>query len=302
MENVFDLLGNEIDEQTFAGWQKIAHGFHPLLEEYSFGDKDELDSFIKDFSEHRKVPINKIIDYILALVFGYFSCKIDLNEALSITNWLSSEIEKIKLDIKEDSEKENFLLWRNNVYAKIQILYGTIYAYMGEYIKSSYYFIKGLKSDCVTLNRHYCEFIQYILSKLGGLVKETAEYKGCGFSKDNPMGSCGGTILIAQYAKEIITAMEGDNGEVIIAKAGRAGFYGHLVRLGNCGSILTDNGNDNVIDLYETYVIDSDYNLKRVKFYFNGYFDNGRKAIRLADGFHLISPNSLGSIFKIITK
>lgn len=93
-------------------------------------------------------------------------------------------------------------------------------------------------------------------------------------------------MLISQYANEIISEMEGDNGEVNIAKSGRAGFYGHLVRLGSCGSIITENGKDNIIDLYETYLIDSDYNLKKIKLYFNGYFESGKKTIRLADGFH----------------
>ena len=305
MENVFDLLGKEMNEQTFAGWQKIAHGFHPLLEEYSFGDKEELDSFVKDFTEHRDLSINNIIDYIFALIFGIFSCKIDLNEALSTTNWLFDEIEKIKMNINEDLENKKFA-WLHILNAKIQILYGTIYAYMGEYINSSYHFIKGLKSESITLNRHYCEFIQYVLSKLDDWVEETAEYKGCGFSKDNPMGSCGGTILISQYANEIISNMEGDNGEIIVAKVGRFGFFGHLVRLGSCGSVKMENGNDNIIDLYETYIIDSEYNLKKVKFYFNGYFEyfqscaqHYERAIRLADGFHLKSPNNIGTIFKI---
>ena len=131
-------------------------------------------------------------------------------------------------------------------------------------------------------------------------VEETAEYKGCGFSKDNPMGSCGGTILISQYANEIISNMEGDNGEIIVAKVGRFGLYGHLVRLVSCGSVKMENGNDNIIDLYETYVIDSDYNLKKVKIYFNGYFERSKKSIRLADGFHLKTVNNIDTSFKII--
>ena len=140
--------------------------------------------------------------------------------------------------------------------------------------------MKGIKTESVSLNMPYVDFIKYILNKLDYIEKSTASYIGCGFESTNPMGGVKNFrtgYLDANFAMIVIPKMEGVNGEVIIAKQGRTGMFGNLIRRGSVAG---------GIDVYETNLIDKDYNLKTLKLYFNGY---GRIAegIVIADGFTL---------------
>lgn len=136
----------------------------------------------------------------------------------------------------------------------------------------------------------YCDFIRYVLGKLKFLDCDYAVGEGCGFSPDNPMGSYyGGNFLVASEAMRIIPELEGDNGEIVIAKSGRTGLFGHLERRGSIPSKTTRN----IIDIYDTFIIDSNYNLKKLRLYFNGYFSSGKALIKLPTGFHIKSHSGL---------
>ena len=109
------------------------------------------------------------------------------------------------------------------------------------------------------------------------------------------MTVCGfgvGTSLLLKMTVDSILEEEGINGEVVVAHIGRTGTYGYLQRIGS-----TRNQNGQMIDIYETYVIDSDFKLYKVKFFFNGYFSGGlTEAIRIAKGFRL-KANSLKNLY-----
>ncbi|MDR2202229.1 MAG: hypothetical protein LBP26_05655 [Clostridiales bacterium] len=91
-----------------------------------------------------------------------------------------------------------------------------------------------------------------------------------------------------QNALLLIPEFEGKNDEVLFAHNSFAGdMYGYLRRLGS-----TKGATDEMIDIYETLLIDKNYNLKKIEFYWNGYFQSeigGR--IRLPSGF-IIRSNS----------
>lgn len=163
------------------------------------------------------------------------------------------------------------------------ILLGTIYAYKKQFVKASYYFILGLKTDAVKLNMPYCDFISYILGKLDSIDSNESKYLGCGFNNEDPMGSAFGNRLNARNSEVIISEMEGINGEVVVAKFGNSNFYGHLVRKGSIS-----NSKSQMLDMYETYIIDKEFNLYKVILYVNGYFTNGlSETIKIAKGFKL---------------
>lgn len=221
---------------------------------------------------------------IFGNIFGGYGIKKNLKQAYDMTigffDWAKAQMPTPNI------KNEEYVSWLKQ-WGDMNILMGTIYSYQGEYIKAAYHFIIGLKTEMVNINMPYCDFIRYILKKLDTMPKEKVIYTGCGFSKDSPMGSLKGRMLIANKAIEIIPEMEGLNGEAIIAKGGRTGFYGYLVRKGSTSSTT------GMVDIYETYIIDSQYNLMTAEIYFNGYFDSGvGGSVKIAKGFR-IKPNSL---------
>ena len=158
--------------------------------------------------------------------------------------------------------------------------------------------MNGLKTRAVNLFMPYCDFIKYVLAKVAEMPAEIAHYDGCGFSEDEPMGSTelNGGMLNARAAEMIISALEGNNGEIILSYYGRQ-KYGNLKRLGSTNS----NKFRNCIDVYEALAIDRKFNLKKIRFYFNGYFSSqSRSNIRLPKGFRLDPLSEAAQIFKVV--
>ena len=144
----------------------------------------------------------------------------------------------------------------------------------------------------------YCDFIKYIISKVEEMPAELAVYDGCGFSADEPMGSPdleGGT-LNARSAEMIISELEGDNGEFILSYFGMH-KYGNLKRLGSTYSSKFSNP----IDVYEVLAVDKNFDVKKIRFYFNGYFTSqNRNTVRLPKGFHFEPSSNAAQIFEVI--
>lgn len=237
-----------------------------------------------------------VLRHIFAMIFGGFGCPIDLSKAKFIAT--------IKLEQLEKQEPKNkapnnptFVNWLG-LFAQYNILLGTIFTYLHNYPLAATLFINGLKTRAVNLFMPYCDFIKFVLSKIAEMPAELAEYAGCGFSVDEPMGSMNlnnGT-LITSAAEMIIPALEGDNGEIVLAYHGGQ-RYGNLRRLGSANS----KNFHNFIDAYEVLIADRHFDLKKIRFYFNGYFPSkSRYEIRLPKGFHLDPLSKAAKIFKIV--
>ncbi|MBU1094525.1 MAG: hypothetical protein KKH01_08690 [Firmicutes bacterium] len=176
--------------------------------------------------------------------------------------------------------------------AHTNILRGTIYVYKKEYVKACYYLISGLKLG-TNLSTPYCDFIRYIIDKILKLPNQKAKYTGVGYSAKQYMGSTT-EVNQGEYdiwaTMQIVPCLEGDNGEVVLAHQGSSGLYGYLEK----------RGEENGIDIYETYIIDINFNLKTIKFYCNNYFlSKEPKPINIPNGFHInkdYAPNIQGSI------
>ena len=178
------------------------------------------------------------------------------------------------------------------LFAKYNILLGTVFAYLGNYSIAAYLLLSGLKTRALNLFLPYCDFIAYILSRVEEIPAEDAEYEGCGFSADLPMGGTDPDRgdLISNMAELVISGLEGDDGEIVLAHRG-SHSYGSITRLGSTAS----EKHRNCIDMYEVLVAKRDFTVKRVRFYFNGYFTRGnRSEVRLPRGFHL-DPMSIAA-------
>ncbi len=289
-----NMLGTVVNEKTFAEGQKILGGFFPDL-----SSQDEQLFRYQELknrkARYKTLTADEESKLIFPLIFGNYDCQIDLDKALSETNALLTRVLNEKPTDNCVRENAVYMAWLHE-YAVPQMLLGTIYAYQNEYVKAAYHFMLSLKTEQIVINMPYCDFIRYILGKLPKYVSGEAEYDGCGFSEDDAMGSCGGTILVASNALKIIPEMEGKNGEVIVARNGNSGMFGHLERIGSTYSETASI----CVDIYETYIIDRNYNVKKVLFYFNGYFNMGQSKIKIANGFRLKSHSVFHNIAKII--
>jgi hypothetical protein len=234
---------------------------------------------------------------IFAYIFGSFGRKVDLAKAEIDTVKLLTDINKSKPKRKPSKDDKEYIAWYRT-WQMPQILLGTIYAYQKEYIKAAYHLKLGLGDiklmfGGLSLKMPYKGFIKYVFSRLSNCKTEKANYEGCGFSVNDPMGAFGQrgqTELRSPHALFIISRMQGINGEVIIAQPDQRSSIGYFNRVGSCGQ---PNGIKGVVDKYETWLIDKDYKLKMLDLYFNGYFETqkvvGEKLTksqcRLATGF-----------------
>lgn len=283
------------DEKSFAQHQRMigGSGFFPdpsfNKEKFRYLQQRKLNTDDLSTLEESKL--------IFPYIFGNFDCEIDLNFALLETKDLLNRVMKKKPKTNFTRDNKTYMRWLSE-FAVPQILLGTIYAYQHEYVKAAYHLMIGLKTEQIPINMPYCDFIRYVLSKLPEYVSNEAKYSGCGFSSDNPMGSCGGNMLVAQNAMKIIPEMEGLNGEVIIARMGSTGLFGHLSRKGS----TIGNNSERLVDIYETYIIDSNYNASRIRFYFNGYFNIFNINVKVASGFKIKSHSALLNQMNFITE
>ena len=281
----------KLDEKAFAMLQQHSCGFFP---DYSY-TKSKYESLQQKKLALGMLTADEESKLIFPLIFGTFACPIDLTKAFTQTLLLLNQILIRKPTENLVRENELYMQWLHE-YAVAEILLGTIYAYWNEPVKASYHFLLGLKTDCIGLNLPYCDFIRYTMSKLSEQKARPAKYRGCGFSAEAPMGFCGGTLLNTRSALQIIPEMEGEHGEVIVARQGTSGMFGYLQRVGSvfCKALNCP------IDIYESYIIDKKYTLKKIQFFFNGYFSHSNLRIKIARGFHLKSHSEILNNIEII--
>lgn len=279
------LRRDDMNEINFKRHMRVCPWFSPYT--IPFIDYEDDEDTIKEYGTKAEM-------LTFSLIFGNAEnqgLKRDVKRAIKISSDAIKVYEtkrpskgKKVIEISQTPEWDNFVEWIKK-YAEWQILLGTAYAYDGDYVKASYHLMKGLNTDALNLSLAYCDFARYIFKKLKALPKTEAKYEGVGFNAETPMGSVGKRVYLdASAAIQTIPEMEGNEGEILIARKpeGLDVVYGSLERKGSdC------NSQKMMIDIYETLLIDKDYNLKTVRFYFNGYFGEENNMIRIADNFTL---------------
>ena len=281
----------QMDEKIFAELQKECCWFSmPIFEQLP--EVDPSKDVLNDPIWRNDTYVQR---HIFAMIFGGFGCSIDLENAKLLATIKFGQVEK---QCPKDKSIDNpaYVRWLG-LYAQYNILLGTVFAYLHNYPMAAYLLMNGLKSRAVNLFLPYCDFIKYILAKVSDMPSESAEYFGCGFSADEPMGSneVNGGTLNARAAEMIIPALEGDDGEQILAFRGNQ-IYGNLKRRGSTNS----HNFRNCIDIYDVLLVTRQFKIKRLRLYFNGYFTRENQyLIKLPQGFHLNPWSEEAQIFKI---
>lgn len=291
-DTIIGFIGMPMNKKIFADNMKIQLWFDAS---HMFGDNNEIKDidFSKD-TRKRQLSWIESLQLLFGKLFGGYGLEKDLQAAKQLAENLFEhlKIQKLKFDIKN----EEYIL----CLGQINILLGTIYAYTDEYIKSVYHLFTGAKTYAVQLNQPYSDFMRYIIKKLDKFPKEQVVFEGYGFNNDLPMGyiSSGECALQSQTPFEIITELENTNGDIIPAAYGSRGVLGYLIRK---GSALTKSSRFSC-DIYETYLIDKNYNLKIIKFYFNGYssLKESRHKIILPKDFFIEKYSVLNNTFDFI--
>lgn len=283
----------QMDEKFFAEIQKECCWFTlPMFENLPKVDP-KVDVMANESIWNDDVCVQR---HIFAMIFGGFGYSVNLTRARSTALIKLGQIENREPKDKSPNNPE-FIKWLV-LFARYNILLGTVYAYRHEYRLAAALLMNGLKTRAVNLSVPYCDFIKYVLTKVAEMPAEIAHYDGWGFSVDEPMGSTelNGGSLNTFAAEMIISALEGDNGEIILSHYGGQ-KYGNLKRLGSADS----NKFRNCIDIYEVLAIDRKSKLKKIRFYFNGYFSSqSGNIIKLPKGFRLDPLSKAAEFFKVV--
>lgn len=287
------------------GMRKYVSPFGMEMDEDIFAIMMERDPWFTLAAERLPVPRKgeeemSYLEYeraIFAYIFGSFGFEKDLAKAELYCCHGINELNK-NMPTYPFAVDEKWIGWLNR-YGELNILLGTVYAYMGKTTRSVYYFMQGLNTEALDLNMPYGDFIRYMISKLDDEPCSAADRTGRGFCAEDPMGFLPSkdAFLYAGAALEIIPGLVGLDGEVVVARKCNTRMpYGSMRRYS-----VSDKQQPHMIDVYEAYVIDRNFNLKKASFYFNGYMPRSdRSSILLPNGFSVQSNSPLRDIYNFM--
>lgn len=287
MKKYVSPCGMEMDEEIFAIMMERNPWFTLTAERLPIPCKDEEE---RSYLEYKRA--------IFAYIFGSFGFEKDLAKAELYCCHGIGELNK-KKPAYPFAANEEWVGWLHN-YGELNILLGTVYAYMRKTTRSVYYFMRALNTEALNLNMPYCDFIRYMISKLDDEPCSSADYTGRGFCAEEPMGFLPSkdAFLYAVAALEIIPGLAGLDGEVIVARKCNTSMpYGSMRRYS-----VSDPHQPHMIDVYEVYVIDKQFNLKKASFHFNGYMPHSdRRSIILPDGFTVRQNSPLHKTYSFVS-
>ena len=287
MKKYVSPCGMEMDEDIFAIMMERNPWFTLTAERLPIPCKDEEEMSCLEYKRA-----------IFAYIFGSFGFEKDLAKAELYCCHGISELNK-KKPAYPFAANEEWVGWLHN-YGELNILLGTVYAYMRKTTRSVYYFMRALNTEALNLNMPYCDFIRYMISKLDDEPCSSADYTGRGFCAEEPMGFLPSkdAFLYAGAALEIIPGLAGLDGEVIVARKCNTSMpYGSMRRYS-----VADPHQPHMIDVYEVYVIDKQFNLKKASFHFNGYMPHSdRRSIILPDGFTVRQNSPLHKTYSFVS-
>lgn len=276
----------EMDKGTFAAVMERNPWFALTPERLPIPRKDAAEMHYTEFKRS-----------IFAYIFGSFGFEKDLAKAEQCCHLGIYKLSG-RMPLYPFTADERWIEWLRE-YGEFNILLGTVYAYMGKTTRSVYYFMKAFNTEALSLGAPYSNFIRHMTSKLDDEPCSDAGYTGRGFCAEEPMGFLPSkdAFLYARAALEIIPSLVGLDGELIAAKKSSTGIpYGSMRRYS-----VSDKQQPHIIDVYEAYVIDRNFNLKKASFYFNGYMPRSdRSSILLPNGFSVQSNSPLRDIYNFM--
>ena len=142
MKKYVSPCGMEMDEEIFAIMMERNPWFTLTAERLPIPCKDEEEM---SYLEYKRA--------IFAYIFGSFGFEKDLAKAELYCCHGISELNK-KKPAYPFAANEEWVGWLHN-YGELNILLGTVYAYMRKTTRSVYYFMKALNTEALNLNMPY---------------------------------------------------------------------------------------------------------------------------------------------------
>lgn len=281
LKNVFEYGYTERD-LTLEDFYKIQHDVPTFF--YPEYNKFEFNMLYKKFKYRQKIDdiltIGEQTFLIFAKIFGCFGQEKNLDEA---ENDCLSLLKKVEDDKPRNLNNENiYYAWIKN-WQMVNVVLGTIFAYKKEFVKATYHFlICGVLDDdrkALFLKNSYKKFIFFVMDQIKNITPQKANYSGCGFSYDTPMGGYNQKKKADLYSLNdsfIIQRMVGENGEVIAAFHDDSNAYKNITRgefeYYKYSKCMNKTGTG-FIYKYKTLIIDRAYNVYETNFYIDGTFE-----------------------------
>ncbi|GEM_PF-4828660 len=280
------MFGFPMNEKVFTENQKQSPGFAMIPIDVIKHIKNQFENN----QGQQNVKPNDFIVWWHMRIFGCYGVKQDLN---GVEKELNEFFIQLKNDDKDSirAQGDDMYFQYINFFGSTSVTLGTLYAIKHDYVKAIYYYLLGLRTEMVGVMTPYCDFIRYICNKVKKLDAVMVDYNGIGYDPETPCGSMEKQIKhVPSNAMLIIPELEGKNGEILFAHNSSMGeMYGYLQRLGS-----TTNSKGKKIDIYETMLIDKEFSLKKIQFYWYGYFANDRGGIvKIPDGFSIKQNSKL---------
>lgn len=259
----FDLLikkPEEIDKQNESIFKLMAECFKLLN---SFGD---------DVGDEEK---EKIIQNSLAII---------------------DDVEKRKpldVDCTIYSEDDKYFIWLQD-YSFANYAHALLLAHFNKTVEAVYYYLKGFKAQGFGSRSLFCDYMTYLTNKIPAFADgEYFRTDIAGFTADNPIGEENGNMNNFDMLEIAINYLEFTNGDTIAATIGKQHKIGFLTRTGSVSS--TNEKFPRPVDIYDTFVITSDFKVKKARLYVYEYSTYTQpNGIYINDGYRLtIDPRQL---------
>lgn len=266
-------------------------------------NKSFTDQLIKE-AENK----SKLDPYVEAYVIGYslfgmLKEPISLPEAEKRAAALLKKVESARpTDCKQQvgDDSEEFNEWARG-YAAVNFLVAVIAGQKKEYAKSAYHFLKAFKIHLVPTRTPFADYASYVFGKIPPLAKSDypISKENCtGFSPTAPLGEknvpTDRAYMDAFFVNAALYNLETkDGGEIAAIQLGsrRRGF---MQRIGSTVSPMPEYPLP--IDIYDTFIIDKEYNVYRARLWVNAYVKSG-SSFELPDEFTMpISFKELADI------
>lgn len=251
----------------------------------------------KEYSEIEK------LQYMIALIFGSSGFERDLDKAETLALAYYNDLLQKKPLVNRRIDDENWMGWQKQ-FARVSLIIGSLNAVREEYVKAVYHFMRALKTQALILCNPFLTYVEHFVKKIQEMPCEEIKREGWGYSKDMPMGSTvkAGGVPHRAIAPFVFAALEGREGDVIVFFQDRnSTVIGPLERKGS----IMGASSEHMIDIYETLMIDRDYNLFKLQLYFNSCFidqyeDLPKPELRVPKEFYIVPNDIFADIFETV--
>ena len=224
-------------------------------------------------------------------IFGALKEKITLTEAEIRIATLLKKVENARpSNCKQQvcADNDDFNEWAYE-YAAVNFVVGLVAGQKKEYAKSAYHLLKAYKFHLIGIRTPFNDYSAYVFGKLPALAKGDYPFskeKSAGFISTSPLGAknvqANGCFMDSFSVNAALNNLEiADGAQVAAVQLG----YRKLGFMQRIGSTIVDSPDYPLpIDIYDTFVVDKNYDVYRARLFVNEYAGSGN-LFTLPDGF-----------------